>query len=160
MCDFISWVELPEGQIAYLTDQEVFSKWGKERLGGCRHNDVLGHGAIRAYYGISKDRGLDREQRNFWDTSKLPEELAEKVRHFEEHWGDMWRKSFRGDDLLYIVEHAPGKWRRRAVRSLLMCGKEGVSCFELEVAQAELRFGVLKLLLIMAWYKRRWLKWG
>ncbi len=50
MCDFISWIQ-KGGRILFLTDKDVFSSRGKELLGDCKDNDVLGHEALRFYYG-------------------------------------------------------------------------------------------------------------
>ncbi|PJE58463.1 MAG: hypothetical protein COU81_00595 [Candidatus Portnoybacteria bacterium CG10_big_fil_rev_8_21_14_0_10_36_7] len=64
MCEFISWIEVEkDGKVVvlYLTDKDVFSVYGLEKLKGCQDNDFLGDGAIRAYYDISGDVGEDYE---------------------------------------------------------------------------------------------------
>ena len=78
MCDFISWKEV-NGKILFLTDKEVFSSKGIEMSQNARHNDFIGHGAINEYFGINRGMGTERELRNFWDTDKLPKEIAEKL---------------------------------------------------------------------------------
>ena len=119
MCNFISWVELPDGTLAYLTDADVYSRHGRKVLQDCIDNDFLGHGAIRRFFGLGK-KGIDREQRDFWETDKLPQELAEKVKQFDKYWGRMWREGvFQNDDLADIIRHAPDPWRRKACQQLL-----------------------------------------
>jgi hypothetical protein len=51
MCEFISWKVADGEEVLFLTDEEVFSSFGREKLAGNQDNDILGHGAINAYYG-------------------------------------------------------------------------------------------------------------
>ena len=119
MCNFISWVELPDGKLAFLTDEDVFSRHGRRVLQGCRDNDFLGHGAIRRFFGLGP-RGTDREVRDFWNLEKLPQEIADKIREFDKHWGRMWRAGFfQNDDLIYIIINASEEWKEKAWRKLL-----------------------------------------
>ncbi|MBU0496861.1 MAG: hypothetical protein KKG04_02775, partial [Candidatus Thermoplasmatota archaeon] len=125
MCDFISWVEIKrKGKLVlcYLTDEDVFSKYGREIFVDSRDNDVLGHGAIRKYFKLGCE-GLDKEVRDFWNNEKLPPELLEKTSSpnmFDKHWGRMWReKFFQNDDLTYLVKYAPEEWKVRAWEQLI-----------------------------------------
>lgn len=119
MCDFISWIELLDGTLVYLEDEDVFSSRGNEVLTGCRDNDVLGHGAIDLYYGL-RGAGVSHEVRDFWNTHKLPEELAAKIISFDQHWGEVWRSGcFQNDDLRYIIRYAPDDWATKAWERLL-----------------------------------------
>ncbi len=119
MCDFISWIK-KDGAIFYLTDKEVFSEEGEKKLKGCLHNDFIGHGAIREFWHIKG--GTDHEVRDFWNTEKLPKELAEKLKSiesFDAHWSRMLKEGyFQNDDLRYIIEYAPDTWKERAKRLL------------------------------------------
>ncbi len=118
MCNFISWIE-EDGKLLYLTDADVFSKHGRKTLAGALHNDVLGHGAIREFFGIGS-RGKEREVCDFWKTELLPAEIAKKVRSFDAHWGKMFRGgNFMDDDLWYIIESAPPAWRNMAAEQLM-----------------------------------------
>ena len=62
MCEFISWIEY-KGEILFLTDDELETKEGKDLkkyLGSSYYTDIVGHGAIVAYYvGIAKGRWWD-----------------------------------------------------------------------------------------------------
>ena len=113
MGSFISWIKMPDGRIFYLTDEDVYSTYGKLKLKGSRHNDPLGHSAIRAYYDIPGDVGVDCEERDFWNATTLPAELAERIKHFDRYWGKMWKEALQPDDLLYIASHGSERWKRR-----------------------------------------------
>jgi hypothetical protein len=79
MCNFISWIE-KDNKLFYLTDKEVFSAHGREKLSGWRDNDVLGHGAIREFWGLKY--GFECEENDFW-TDDLPEELINLINNKE-----------------------------------------------------------------------------
>ena len=115
MCEFISWIE-KDGEILFLTDAEIYSAHGRETLKGTKHNDVLGHGAIRAFYGITG--GVEREDRQFWE-AKLPDRLRKCVDEFDRHWGKTWETAFQNDDLTYIILYAPYAWQAKAWEQLL-----------------------------------------
>ena len=126
MCDFISWIEVEKDGnkiLLYLTDEEVFSPTGEERLKECRHNDVIGHGAIREYFGEffgSGVRAREYELKDFWNAEKLPKEIADKIKDFDSHWGRMFESgAFQNDDLRYIIRYAPDRWKGEAAKQLL-----------------------------------------
>ncbi|MBU0625486.1 hypothetical protein KKF05_04045 [Patescibacteria group bacterium] len=127
MCDFISWVEVPDQQatngrhVLFLTDREVFSPRGRELFGANPGNyDVLGHGAIRRFYAPPGEEslvgGLNCEVRDFWEVERLPPEIQalhpEDPESFLRHWGRIWDTPgcFKPDDLGYLLTHAPGHW--------------------------------------------------
>ncbi|MBU1029221.1 hypothetical protein KKE28_03400 [Patescibacteria group bacterium] len=127
MCDFISWVEVPDQQatngrhVLFLTDREVFSPRGRELFGANPGNyDVLGHGAIRRFYAPPGEEslvgGLNCEVRDFWEVERLPPEIQalhpEDPASFLQHWGRIWDTPgcFQFDDLGYILTHAPDHW--------------------------------------------------
>ena len=112
MCNFLSWVEIPDGKLYYLTDSEVYSEVGRDKLAWCKDNDVIGHGAIRAFYNLTG--GTDRERRDFW-RDDLPTELVKAVKDFDKHWGKMWNSgAFQADDLREIICNAPEAWKAKA----------------------------------------------
>lgn len=121
MCDFISWKSIEkdgETHLFYLTDQEVFSKKGKEKFRDCRDNDVIGHGAIDKFFELN-GKGRKHEVQDFWNLHKLPKEIAEKVQHFDAHWGKMFASgTFQIDDLGYIVRNGPKEWAEKAKKQL------------------------------------------
>ena len=117
MCDFISYIKNKDG-IFYLTDKEVFGSRGLEM--DFKNNDPIGHGAIEKYYGVT---GEHKEVRDFWNTEKLPGELAKKlssVESFLDNWGLMLKRGcFENDDLRYLVRYAPDEYRALASEQLL-----------------------------------------
>jgi len=120
MCNAISYVKVTEGgktQIFWLEDKDIFSDYAQEKLAGCKDNDFLGHKAIRIFWGLG-EKGIDKEVRDFWNTEKLPPELAGKVKDFDTYWGRTFQKCFPNDDLRYVIEYAPEAWKSRA-RNLL-----------------------------------------
>lgn len=129
MCDFISWIE-KDGEILFLTDKDVFSARGRELFGDCKDNDVLGHGAIRRYYGkdgVPLQCGKDHEQRDFWNIENLPSEIQalhpEDPHSFMRHWGQMWNGGlFQSDDLCCIIYYAHEEWKAKAWDQLLKQG--------------------------------------
>src|SRR5512135_2792582 len=119
MCEFISWVQLPEGRIFYLTDAQVFSEIGRMRLAGIQDNDILGHGAIRRFYtdeGVGL--GTDHELPYFWqDSARLPDELRPLLaswKTIDATWGRMLRQALTASDLVRLLwapkEIAEGVW--------------------------------------------------
>jgi hypothetical protein len=118
MCDFVSWIDI-KGMIYFLTDAEIFSDLGREKLSGCKDNDFLGHGAIRRFYDL-KDKGVDRENKNFWEeVSNIPEIIRSKLQNFDHNWGKTFEEYFQNDDLRYIIEYAPDEWKSKAWEQLL-----------------------------------------
>lgn len=118
MTDFISWVDAG-GILYYLTDVEVFSRLGKERLADSKDNDYIGHGAIREFYQIGT-YGLNCQLLYFWEVQRLPSELAEKIQDFDNHWGRMFKVGyFMNDDLRFIIERGPEEWKTKAAKQLL-----------------------------------------
>lgn len=115
MCDFISWIE-KDGKLYYLTDAEIFSPKGKKKLAGCSGNDFIGHGAIRRYFGLNG--GHDKEVRSFWDVSRLPTELAAKIKDFDVYWAETFKTYLYCNDYCRIIRNAPAKWARQALNAL------------------------------------------
>jgi hypothetical protein len=117
MCEFISWKAVErngETHLFYLTDQEVFSKEGTKKFKDCRDNDVLGHGAIDRFFELN-GKGRQYEVQDFWNLKNLPQEIAEKVQHFDAHWGKMFNSgAFQSDDLEYIIQNGPPEWKEKA----------------------------------------------
>jgi len=124
MCDFISWIEVQKNNetvYLYLTDKDVFSTDGREILGDCKDNDIIGHGAIRRYYNLNSHQGKEREEINFWKkNAPIPREIKDKIKEFNKHWGKMWNSgAFQNDDLCYIIEYAPKEFKQKAWNRLL-----------------------------------------
>ncbi len=114
MCDFISWIEKGDA-LLYLTDSEIFSARGRKMSNACKDNDFIGHGAIRKFYGVSPENGIEKEIRDFWNTEKLPSELAEQAKEFDKHWSRTFQNYFQNNDLCYIITNVPNHGKRRLV---------------------------------------------
>jgi hypothetical protein len=121
MCDFISWISLErndERLLFYLTDREIFSEEGREKFSDTQDNDVIGHGAIDRFFDL-KSKGRQHEVRDFWNTDKLPQEIADKIANFDAHWGKMFAAGhFQSDDLEYIINNGPVDWKEKAQKQL------------------------------------------
>lgn len=114
MCEFISWKKDPNGHIYFLTDNKVFSAHGREALVGTMHNDVLGHGAIDAYYGLKTRSYTQYERKNFWDKDNYPKEIRihlESPKTLLATWGKMLKQHLEPDDAFYILLNAPEPWK-------------------------------------------------
>jgi len=113
MCEFISWKET-DGEVLFLTDKDVFSSHGREMLRNNRDNDVLGHGAIDAFFGESARGARQYESLDFWKKDEYPPEIAQHLKTPQTllgTWGRVLKKSLQPDDAYYILENAPKRWR-------------------------------------------------
>ena len=117
MCDFKSYIELEDGTIAHLTDVELRDKTIRERLKGCQDNDLIGHGAIRKAFNIT--RGRDVEIKDFWNIEQFPKEIQVTLRNFDKYYSRVWSECFTGEDLCYIIEYAPEAYKNKAWKQLL-----------------------------------------
>jgi hypothetical protein len=120
MCDFVSWKQDSEGNIFFLTDKDVFSPYGRETLGGTRDHDVLGHGAITAYFGDATRYYSQYENKVFWNKQGFPPQIAvhlESPKTLLQTWGRMLKQALQPDDALFILANAPEPWNS-ALRSI------------------------------------------
>jgi hypothetical protein len=97
------------GDVYFLTDKEIYKDYQK-RVGKIKDNDPLGHGAIRAYYGIPDRLGTEYEEQDFW-RYKYPEKIQKCVDNFDVYYSRTFDNLLQDDDLCYIVENAPEKWK-------------------------------------------------
>ena len=82
MCEFVSWIE-HDDQIYYLNDNCLRDKKGRELkkyLGNRYKYDVRGHGAIRYYYDIKNNTGIDKEYTGN-DRDQYPKEIIEDIKN-------------------------------------------------------------------------------
>jgi hypothetical protein len=78
MCDFISWIE-KDNKVVFLTGDDLRSKRGKALIKYCEsHEDLLGHGAIRWFYGEFKG-GKEKECSDFSSPDNFPKEIVQAV---------------------------------------------------------------------------------
>src|SRR4030042_5084025 len=88
MCEFLSWVELPNGKLRYLTAKNLATKKGRElREYVGNSEDLTGHGAIRKYWGLDNyiihHVGKNHECADFSTPDNFPSELAEAIKSGE-----------------------------------------------------------------------------
>lgn len=129
MCDFISWIDVVdkngEKHCLFLTDQDIFSSYGRKTLKGTMDNDILGHGAIRAYYNIENidsqyRRCYQKEDKEFWK-GIVPSQIAKFLKSPEtllKTWGKMLEMTLQTDDAAFILTHAPKRWIRSRLGDL------------------------------------------
>ena len=79
MCEFISWIE-KENKVYYLTSSDLASKRGKQLIKHTRREeDLVGHGAIRWFYGEFKG-GTEKECTDFSSPDNFPKEIVEDIK--------------------------------------------------------------------------------
>ena len=79
MCEFISWVEF-QGKILFLNDKRMSEKESKMRVKFPDKSERVGHGAIRWYYSLGDNDGVQKECTDFSSPSNFPKEI---VREFK-----------------------------------------------------------------------------
>ena len=93
MCNPMSWIELEDGKLLYLTTSDMETKRGRSLklyLGTSFIDDICGHGAIRYFFGTENDdgtitpteRGINREDNNF-NPGILPKEIVSNIKNGE-----------------------------------------------------------------------------
>ena len=103
MCEYVSWIE-KDGKLLYLSDDDVYSSHGRKKLSGLQDNDAIGHGAIRAYYGLARYEGTDHERTDWW-ARDLPDEIKSHVR--SGRCVKILREGLCWDGLDHIARNAP-----------------------------------------------------
>ena len=82
MCEFVSWIE-HKGEILFLTNDLLDTPKGKELiifLANRYWDDVCGHGAIREYWGLQQGQGLEKEECDLSNPSKLPMQIVVAIK--------------------------------------------------------------------------------
>jgi hypothetical protein len=86
MCEFLSWIELPNGELKYLTNFELNTRDGQrliKSLGSDFCTEIVGHGAIKEYFGLKNHAGVDQECIDFSYLDNFPEEIVQKIKKGE-----------------------------------------------------------------------------
>ncbi len=113
MCEFVSWIEKGKKkdgtpQVFFLTGKQVYkTKRGKDivqKQGSTE--DFAGHGAIRLYWGLERDEGMDEECTDFSSPANFPAEIAKAIKD-----GDM-----AGLPFPHILL-TPGVWNMKMLNS-------------------------------------------
>lgn len=124
MCEFISWIE-KYNSIYYLTSNELNTKEGRDLIRNTDFlrgdiefaSDLVGHGAIRRFYGFSSFeavRGENKENRQFWD-GNIPKQIKES---WNEGYLDGMLRYLSTEDLSYIVKNAPKEFGQWTVKNI------------------------------------------
>ena len=82
MCDFVSFIVMPDGEIRFLTADMIFkTRRGKElqKYDPNRENWV-GHGAIMFYFDMQKRQGIQRECTDFSTPDNFPKEIVTAIK--------------------------------------------------------------------------------
>jgi vacuolar-type H+-ATPase subunit E/Vma4 len=82
MCEFASWIEMPDGEIRFLTADMIYkTRRGKELQ---RHNpcqdDWVGHGAILFYFDMQKRVGIQKECTDFSTPENFPKQIVTAIK--------------------------------------------------------------------------------
>jgi hypothetical protein len=83
MCEFVSWKELPDGSLRYLTKHDLVTKEGRalrKYLGSKFDEDIKGHGAIAHYYQLGK-LGVNKEYSDFSSPKNFPAEIVNAIKN-------------------------------------------------------------------------------
>jgi hypothetical protein len=88
MCHLLSWIESEtsnaNGQkyLFYLPYDQIFNtEDGKKLQEYCLHpDDLVGHGAIRYFYKLSDNSGINKECTDFSDPNNFPVEIQEAIK--------------------------------------------------------------------------------
>ena len=92
MCEFVSWIETNEldnnsqPKIYFLTGKQVYhTEKGKKLQEWTKSSDdLVGHGAIRFFWGMEQEEGLNRECIDFGSPDNFPEGIVKAIKR-----GDM-----------------------------------------------------------------------
>ena len=79
MCQFVSWIKHNE-KVYFLDDLKLNTKEGRELLKQCKDDDIIGHGAIRAYYPELRKLGTNVECDDFSSPDEFPSEVVEAIK--------------------------------------------------------------------------------
>ena len=81
MSRFISWIDIGEGKVRFLTDRDIFeTDRGRHLQARTATRHIVGHGAIRWFYQLRRDDGVDRECTDFSSPGNFPSEIADAIR--------------------------------------------------------------------------------
>jgi len=83
MCKFLSWIELPNGELKYISDFELNTRDGqklRKSLFPLFGSEIVGHGAIKTYFGLTNHAGRDCECANFSDPNNFPDKIVGKIK--------------------------------------------------------------------------------
>jgi hypothetical protein len=90
MCEFVSWIEKRElvkgkPKLYYLTGTQIFqTEKGKELQKWCKSkDDLVGHGAIRYFYGLESDEGTNQECTDFTKPLNFPRAIVKAIKDGE-----------------------------------------------------------------------------
>ena len=80
MCEFISWKEMPDGSIWFLTEKMIYhTKRGGELRRHTTQEDWVGHGAIDFYYEDERFNGVQKECTDFSTPDNFPPEIVNAI---------------------------------------------------------------------------------
>jgi hypothetical protein len=121
MPTFISWIRKDNGEVLFLTDKEIFSRLGEEKLQGDIRNFLLSQRAIRAFFG-KEAYGRPFLETKFWNKDRYPAEIAEHLKSPKtllDTWGQTIKLGLPPEEAYNILRNAPEEWRNGLFEVLL-----------------------------------------
>lgn len=83
MCEFVSWINY-DGKNYFITETDLQTKEGRELLkqynNDIFHEDVVGHGFIRAFYLKLNGKGQNKECTDFSSPKNFPPEIVKQIK--------------------------------------------------------------------------------
>jgi hypothetical protein len=80
MCEFISWKEMPDGTIRFLTKTMLYhTRRGGELRRHTSQEDWVGHGAIDFYYEDERANGVQKECTDFSSPDNFPPVIVDAI---------------------------------------------------------------------------------
>ena len=86
MCEFVSWIEKGRGKtkkVLFLTCSLIDSKKGQKLLKDISQEDLIGHGAIRRFFGLEQDEGMNKECTDFSSPNNFPATVVKAIKSGE-----------------------------------------------------------------------------
>jgi hypothetical protein len=79
MCEDVSWIEY-QNNVYFLQNSDLETKEGQKLLLPEVKADVMGHGAIEAYYPELKDKGQHKECTDFSTPKNFPKKIVKAIK--------------------------------------------------------------------------------
>ena len=113
MCERYSWIE-KDGAVLFLTPYDVYeTKRGKELQAYSRQSeDYVGHGAIRFYFDLSSNSGVEKECIDFSTPDNFPPDLVRAIKA-----GKMWDFGIVGEMRVMLTDKAQAEYDKVRVET-------------------------------------------
>lgn len=118
----LKWIVATKGgkrMYFYIDDQVAFGGSKKSDqinplLNGFYGNSIFSFEAIRKVFGLKRREGREKSHEWFWETAKLPKEIAAKIKDFGSHFIKLMVKGYIScEQLAFVLRVAPEEWKLR-----------------------------------------------